>query len=241
MFASVRKVAALATMLMLASGAIQQVSAGASKLLAAPGTASGLQPDSLTIAYSKYLWPQVNGVATVYYAIDSQSDPNATPKIQSAIKTSNEDFSGVLQWVPWNSSLGPNYVDINLSASNTSGVCEANEGYEAIPAQPMTGSTNCSVGTILHEMGHVIGLWHEQSRSDRDTYVTINYNNVIKGSWSNFQIVTDNEQILSAYDYASVMQYIPYAFTRNGGVVIESIPAGIPLGGYEGVPAQSGL
>jgi hypothetical protein len=37
------------------------------------------------------------------------------------------------------------------------------------------------------------------------------------------------------------MQYIPYAFTSNGGAVIESVPPGIPLGGYEGVPAQAGL
>jgi hypothetical protein len=200
----------------------------------------GVHTNSLAVAYSQDLWPQVNGVATVFYVIDAASDPNAAPKIQAAIATFNGDFPGLIQWVPWTTSAGPNYVDIDLSAADTSGECEANEGYEAVPAQPMTGSTNCTVGTILHEVGHVIGLWHEQSRSDRDTYVTVNYNNVIKGSWSNFQIVTDNEQILSAYDYASVMQYIPFAFTRNGGVVIESIPAGIPLGGYEGVPAQPG-
>jgi hypothetical protein len=240
MFASARKVAALATMFLLASGALQQASAEASKMLAPPGAAGGIQTDSLTIAYSQYLWPKVNGVATVYYVIDSQSDPNATPKIQSAIATSNADFPGVLQWVAWNSALGPNYVDINLSASNTSGICEANEGYEAIPAQPMSGSTNCTIGTILHEMGHVIGLWHEQSRADRDTYVTVNYDNVIKSAWSNFQIITDDEQILSSYDYASVMQYIPFAFSSNGGPVIESIPAGIPMAGYEGVPSQKG-
>jgi hypothetical protein len=240
MFASARRVAALATMLMLASGAIQQASAEASKMLAAPGTAGGVQQDSLTIAYSQYLWPKVNGVATVYYVIDSQSDPNATPKIQSAISIFKADFPGVIQWVLWNASFGPNYVDINLSASNTTGICEANEGYEGIPAQPMTGSTNCTIGTILHEMGHVIGLWHEQSRADRDTYVTVNYNNVIKSAWSNFQIVTDDEQILSSYDYASVMEYTPFAFSSNGGPVIESIPAGIPMAGYEGVPAQAG-
>jgi hypothetical protein len=233
---SARIVIALMTVLILSSGA----SAGASKLLAAPGITRDPQPDSLSIAYSQYLWPKVNGVATVYYVIDSQSDPNATPKIQSAIAISNADFPGVLQWVLWNDSLGPNYVDINLSASNTSGVCEANEGYESIPAQSMTGSTNCTIGTILHEMGHVIGLWHEQSRSDRNTYVTVNYNNVIKSAWSNFQIITDDEQSLSSYDYASVMEYTPFAFSRNGGPVIESIPAGIPMAGYEGVPAQAG-
>lgn len=197
-------------------------------------------PASLTIAYSGDLWPKVNGVATVYYIIDPASDPNATSKINAAIGIFNADFPNLIQWVPWTSSDGANYVDINLSATDSSGQCEANEGYEAIPAQPMTGSTACTVGVILHEMGHVIGLWHEFDRSDRATYVTVSYANVIKGSWGNFEILTDNEQILGPYDYASVMHYIPYAFTRNGGVVLESIPAGIPMAGYEGVPSQPG-
>jgi hypothetical protein len=214
------------------------VSAGLSPGVTMPAK-HGAGPDSLGIAYPQYLWPKANGVATVFYQIDSASDPNATPKIQTAISTFNSDFPGIIQWVEWNSSDGPNYVDINLSADNASGECEALEGYEAVPAQPMSGSTTCAVGTILHEMGHIIGLWHEQSRPDRNTYITVNYNNVIKGSWSNFEVDTDNAQIFAPYDYASVMEYPPYSFSRNGGPVIETIPAGIPLSGVEGVPAPS--
>jgi hypothetical protein len=210
---------------------------GAAEFTAA---AKHAEPPTLTIVYTSNLWPKVNGVATVYYIIDPASDPNATSKIDEAIGIFNADFPKLIQWVPWTSSDGPNYVDINLSASNSSGQCEANEGYEAIPAQPMTGSTACTLGVVLHEMGHVIGLWHEFQRSDRATYVTVNYANVIKGSWGNFEILTDNEQILGPYDYASVMHYIPYAFSRNGGAVLESIPAGIPMAGYEGVPMQPG-
>ncbi len=202
------------------------------------GPPGGGLPASLTVAYPQNLWPRVGGVATVYYQIDSASDPAATPNINAAIGTFNGDFGGVIQWVPWNSTLGPNYVDINLSASDGSGQCEADEGYDAVPAQPMTGSTNCTIGTILHEMGHVIGLWHEQSRPDRGTYVTVSYPNVIKGSWGNFLSNTDDEQILAPYDYASVMHYLPYSFSANGLAVIETIPAGIPLASYEGVPAQ---
>lgn len=154
--------------------------------------AGGATPNSLTVALPGDLWPPALGttVATVYYVIDTQSDPNASSKIDTAIQTFNADFSGVIQWVLWNSSSPQStyYVDINLSASNTNGVCEALEGFENIPAQPMTGSTACTIGTILHEMGHIIGLWHEQSRPDAvPTYITVNYNNVIKGSWSNFQ------------------------------------------------------
>jgi hypothetical protein len=200
---------------------------------------TGATPFSMGIAYAKYLWPQANGVATVYYVIDANSDPNATSKIDTAISIFNADFPNVIQWVAWTSSDGPNYVDIDLSANDLSGVCEANEGYEAVPAQPMDGSTNCALGTILHEMGHVIGLWHEQSRPDRNDFVSVNYGNVIKGSWGNFEQLTDDIQELTPYDYASVMQYPPYSFSRNGGPVIESVLAGIPLGSSEGVPGSS--
>ena len=197
--------------------------------------------DSMTTAYSQYLWPKVSGVATVYYIIDQNSDPRATPTINAAIAQSNADFPNVIQWVQWNpqNPQGPNYVDINLSGNDFSGSCEASEGYEAIPAQPMNGSFLCSEGTILHEMGHVIGLWHEQSRSDRDAYVSVNYQNIIKGSHFNFDVIQDDAQNLTLYDYASLMQYPAFSFVRNGGPGIETIPAGMPLGSFDGVPVPT--
>jgi hypothetical protein len=202
------------------------------------------RPDSLTVATTSSLWPQVAGVATVYYlnanagAMDA-ADMAANANIQTAIDTFNADFSGLIQWMPWVSADGPNYVEINLNAGDFSGECEAAEGYEAEPVQPMAGSAACTVGTILHEMGHIIGLWHEFVRPDASNYVTINYNNVIKGSWGNFETQTQNAQILGLYDYASVMQYPPYSFSRNGGPVIETIPAGMPLGSAEGIPVPA--
>ncbi len=198
-------------------------------------------PDSVGIAYPSTLWPKVKGVATVYYVIDAASDPKASSKITTAIAKFNADFPGLIQWVKWTSpsTQGPNYVDINLRASDTSGICEALEGYQAVPAQKMWGSTNCTLGTILHEMGHVIGLWHEQSRSDRSTFVKLNYSNVIKGSWGNFLPPPDNYQNLTLYDYASLMQYPSYSFSRNGGPVIETIPAGMPLASIDGVPVPA--
>jgi hypothetical protein len=212
---------------------------------AAPAqTAVRPRPNTLTVASQTSLWPKVDGVATVYYvnanagAMD-QTDETANANIQTAIDTFNADFPNLIQWVQWTSSDGPNYVEIDLNAGDYSGECEAAEGYEAIPEQPMTGSAQCAVGTILHEMGHIIGLWHEFIRPDAADYVTVNYNNVIKGSWGNFETQTQNAQILGLYDYASVMQYPPYSFSRNGGPVIETIPAGMPLGSAEGVPVPA--
>lgn len=37
------------------------------------------------------------------------------------------------------------------------------------------------LGTVIHEMMHGLGFFHEQNRSDRDDYVYINWNNVRPG------------------------------------------------------------
>ena len=37
-----------------------------------------VHPNSVSVAYSQFLWPKIGGVATVPYVIDSASDSNAT-------------------------------------------------------------------------------------------------------------------------------------------------------------------
>lgn len=76
----------------------------------------------------------------------------------------------------------------------------------------------CSFGNITHELLHSIGLWHEQSRRDRDTYVTVNTANV-----SDPALIHNFEKIgwlegssLGSYDYGSIMHYPRAAFASPG-------------------------
>ena len=191
---------------------------------------TGVGGFGLGYGYNQYLWPKVGSVYQVPYTITSGDQ-----KVVDSINTFNATFPGLLQWVPRTTEA--DWVDFNLDPNDHSGVCNSYIGRVG-GEQEIWGSIDCA--NQLHEMGHAVGLWHEQSRADRDTYISVNYNNIIKIEQINFDKVQEAAEPLGLYDYASIMQYYPTAFTKNGGTTIETIPPGIPLTAFTAYSAGDG-
>jgi len=76
----------------------------------------------------------------------------------------------------------------------------------------------CTVGNIIHEIGHVLGLEHEQNRCDRNTYVNVLWNNMPQDWWPQFTVDCAVNMDVLQYDEGSIMHYPQYT-TINGQTV----------------------
>ncbi|XP_071151679.1 protein SpAN-like, partial [Mytilus edulis] len=63
-------------------------------------------------------------------------------------------------------------------------------------------------------MLHAIGSWHEMARKDRNNYMTVDMDNVIKGAGSNFYVRQTSD--ITPFDPASDVMYGVYSFSKNG-------------------------
>ncbi len=84
-------------------------------------------------------------------------------------------------------------------------------GLVTVPRTPIRIMNWDVFGTVLHEIMHALGFFHEQSRPDRDTFVRINADNIASGA-SNFNMASNAFTGLP-YDFDSVMHYSACAFS----------------------------
>ncbi|XP_020603064.1 zinc metalloproteinase nas-4-like isoform X2 [Orbicella faveolata] len=80
-------------------------------------------------------------------------------------------------------------------------------------------------GTVMHEMMHALGFFHEQSRTDRDNYIMVLWWNIEPGFEQNFDSYGPDrvDSAEEPYDFDSLMHYDNQAFSKNGDNTLQSI------------------
>lgn len=166
--------------------------------------------EAVAIDGASYRWPN----ATIPYVISS-GHPKKTD-IEWAI---NHVASST------NLCLVPRTTQADYIQFISGSGCASYVGKQGGRQDIVIGS--CSKGSIAHEILHAAGLWHEQSREDRDNYITINWSNIQDGKSHNFNKHVSDGTDIGTYDYGSIMHYGKTAFSKNGNNTIDiKIPPG---------------
>ena len=115
-----------------------------------------------------------------------------------------------------------NFITFNDSTGNNSPVGMQSNG------QTINIVSWFTQFVIIHEIYHSLGFWHEQSRPDRDTYVTINFANVSTTACNgscvhNFEIRAGSSTY-GFYDFDSFMHYPRTAFSTGGDTITVNQP-----------------
>ena len=122
------------------------------------------------------------------YTIDSNL-PNPS-RVDNAITYIHNNTA--IRFVPHTSEV--NFV---IFKKGTDQACAGQVGMQSYSPQYIFLGDGCLQREILHEMTHTVGLFHEQSRADRDIFVRINYENIIDDKQSQFdQYVTETGEDL---------------------------------------------
>ncbi|KFM63175.1 Astacin-like metalloprotease toxin, partial [Stegodyphus mimosarum] len=168
------------------------------------GDILGFEPgDRNVIPYQQMRWPNKE----VPYVIDSTLVPYTT-LIRDAMKNYHDNTC--IKFVRRTSQK--NYIKLFQGQGCYSYVGMINRGE-----QPVSLGRGCHYkGTIVHELGHAIGFFHEQNRSDRDTYLTIYWENIQKGMETQFALLKPSQNLLlTPFDHDSIMLYGNYAFSKD--------------------------
>lgn len=202
---------------------------GGDMILGVPGEGSaqkGGERNSFAIANKR--WPggvmpyEIDGWLKALYA-----GKHSIPK---AVEYWNSKFPGTM--VPRTNQT--NFVRFVYKL----GVCRATVGM-AGGMQLIEGDDNCDIATYVHEIGHAFGLWHEHTRTDRDSYVKIHWDNIEAGQAYNFEIPSDHAPPPTPYDFASIMHYSTSSFAKDKTKPTISFlvqpPQGVNVGAATGV------
>lgn len=157
---------------------------------------------------------------------------NLSTASRNTIQTAMNDWEalvGGLDFVARGSQA--NYIEFNESTSNNSPVGMIGGKQTINLIEDATSGVNLT--STEHEIAHSLGVFHEQSRTDRGNFININWGNIRPGKENNFQTYADQGipgTQFGTFDFNSIMLY-PAVITDVAFVFNTSIPTMTRLNG----------
>ncbi|XP_040004643.1 low choriolytic enzyme isoform X2 [Xiphias gladius] len=173
------------------------------------------------------LWSKsVDGHVYVAYRLSPEYSEMETKLIKKGME--NIEKGTCVRFVPRTHQR--DYIDIQPKSGCWS-YLGSRGGRQTISLQ----SPDClQVGVISHEFMHALGFVHEQSRFDRDNYVTIMWPNIWRGNFKGAgrgvalgSEISTNDRLRNfekfktdildlPYDYGSIMHFGMFAYSQDG-------------------------
>ncbi len=131
--------------------------------------------------------------------------------------------------IRFNETATGNYIDF-VTSDGCSSYIGMTGGRQLIRL-----ADGCIRGSIVHEICHALGVFHEQSRPDRDDHIIIHWQNIIPDAKPNFE--TELAHNYGSFNFGSIMMYSSWAFNLPG----TSLPTITKLDGSTFSTQRSGL
>ncbi|CAC5376686.1 PLG [Mytilus coruscus] len=113
-----------------------------------------------------------------------------------------------IQWLPHTKALEEELGHTGWVNFISSGGCWSYVGNVFSGQSLSLGQPGCLwVGVAIHEMGHALGEWHEQSRTDRDNHLNMRWDILGESTKGDANYGKMDSRNYNPYDYESVMQY----------------------------------
>lgn len=175
-------------------------------------------------------WPN----SIIYYTFN----PNVPSSTQDFIRNVINQMDNLtsLKFIP--RTTQNDYVEIKIRTDGKP-IHSSNLGYIGGKQSILLANYDIVASwDIEHEIGHTIGLLHEHSRSDRDSYISINYSNIDPEYIDQFNIspLATNH---GPFDFSSVMLYSSrsFAIDPSTNTIIDN---NSPTRQWSGLPLSQG-